>query len=152
MNKTIHTMNKFDFAMEDYRHYIDLLQQNINRMASNSASCKTWVVGMISALFAIQAIKEMTCLFLITIFPIVLFYFLDSYYLGLEKRFIKLETDLVNHIKMNKDEDYKDMYNLNPQTIGNDFRYTWKGMRSYSTWPFYGILILFVVVIFWFIK
>ena len=154
-------MEKNDFNMENYRHYIDLLQENINRMAANSANCKTWLVSIVSALFVVQAaIKDITCIFLIAILPIVLFYLLDSYYLGLEKRFIKLETKLIEHIKMKREEDYEDMYNLNPQTVENvfnctwknDFRYTWKSMKSFSTLPFYGMLLLFVVAVFLYIK
>ena len=141
-------MNVTSFKMEDCRHYINLIQNNINRMASNSANCKTWTVSIVSALLAVQAaLRDITFIVLYAILPIVLFFFLDSYYLGLEKRFIKLETDFVKLVKLK--EDISDViYILNPQRIGTDSKFTWEGMKSYSTWPFYGILLFFVCAIF----
>lgn len=47
-------MAKHNFSEEDDRQYISLLQENINRMASNSANCKTWLVTILAALLAIQ--------------------------------------------------------------------------------------------------
>ena len=39
---------------ETDRHYISLLQENINRMAANSANCKTWLVTLVTAIIALQ--------------------------------------------------------------------------------------------------
>ena len=38
---------------EDDRHYISLLQENINRMAGNSANCKGWLLTLVSAITAL---------------------------------------------------------------------------------------------------
>jgi len=145
-------MEKFKFENEDCRQYINLLQENINRMAANSSSCKTWLVSIIAALLAVQAaLKEMVCVLLIgSIGFILLFYLLDSYYLGLERRFIILEKTFIDHLKSNEDY-HDDMYNLNPQKIGKsggDVKFTLKAMKSFSTWPFYGILLISVIALF----
>ena len=140
-------MNKKIFDTEDYRLYINLLQENINRMSSNSASCKTWLISIITALLAIQTtIENMSDILPIAVIPTFLFYFLDSYYLGLEKRFIVIETNFINKIKMDEDC-HEDLYSMNPQQVGTDKEYTWKGLKSYSTWPFYSILIICVLAI-----
>ena len=157
-------MEKFNFDKEDCRHYIDLLQTNINRMAANSANCKTWLTGIITALIALGVkfspdkstpciflpdkfpSEKISCIFLIAIVPLILFYFLDSFYLGLEKRFILLEKKFIGLLKSNMDFD-KDIYVLSPRDMGSDFEYIWKGMRSHSTWPFYSILFVMLIVL-----
>ena len=39
---------------DDDRQYIEMLQGNIERMAGNSANCKTLMVTIVSALIALQ--------------------------------------------------------------------------------------------------
>jgi hypothetical protein len=140
-------MEQFNFDKEDCRHYIGLLQTNINRMASNSANCKAWLVGIISATLALKfAFPGMSYIFLAAIIPLVLFYLLDSFYLGLEKRFILLENKFMGLLKTKEHFDI-DIYDLDPQNMGSDCEYTWKGMKSYSTWPFYGVLCIMLIVL-----
>ena len=132
---------------EDHRLYISLIQENINRMANNCASCKTWLVTLVAGLMAVQAtISEIRSILWIAIVPIALLYLLDSYYLGIEKRLIKLEQNFVQKLK-NKEDCYSDIYNLDPKYIGTDCEYTWDAMKSYSTFPFYGVLLLVVLVL-----
>ncbi len=143
-------MEKFNFDKEDCRHYIGLLQTNINRMAANSANCKTWLIGIITALTAMQFVSEKKpFIFLAAIIPLLIFYFLDSFYLGLEKRFILLEKKFIGLLKSNMDFD-KDIYVLSPRNMGSDLKYTWKGMKSYSTWPFYFALLIIVIALYWY--
>ena len=146
-------MEQFNFDKEDCRHYISLLQTNINRMASNSANCKAWLTGLITASITVSiplALKfsspKMSYIFLVAIIPTVLFFILDSFYLGLEKRFILLENKFMVLLKTKKDFD-KDIYDLNPQNMGSDFKYTLKGMKSWSTSPFYGVLCIMLIVL-----
>jgi len=145
-------MEKFNFDKEDCRHYIGLLQTNINRMAANSANCKTWLTGIITASIALavkDAPEKLNLIFLVNIAFVLLFYFLDSFYLGLEKRFILLEKKFIGLLKSNMDFD-KDIYVLSPRNMGSDRKYTWKGMKSYSTWPFYLALLIIVIALYCF--
>lgn len=140
-------MAKHNFTEEDDRHYISLLQENINRMASNSANCKTWLVTILAALLAIQiSLQELQGILWIALVPAVLFYVLDSYYLGLEHRLIKIEGIFVKHEKT--DESLSSLlYNFNTKGIMSDRKATWKAMWSVSTFPFYITIILIIVVI-----
>lgn len=143
-------MEKFNFDKEDCRHYIGLLQTNINRMAANSAKCKAWLIGIITALTAMQFVSEkMPYIFLAAIIPLLIFYLLDSFYLGLEKRFIILENSFIELLKLKKNFDEK-IYVLSPRKVGSDRKYTWKGMKSYSTWPFYLALLIIVIALYCF--
>lgn len=145
-------MEKFNFEKEDCRHYISLLQTNINRMAANSANCKTWLTGIITASIVLAvkyAPDKLSLIFLVNIVFVLLFYFLDSFYLGLEKRFILLEKKFIGLLKSNMDFD-KDIYVLNPRNMGSDLKYTWKGMKSWSTLPFYLVLLFILIVLYCF--
>lgn len=67
--------------------HIQLLQSVINRMASNSASAKKWCTTIISAMLVLAADKESSGAFLLAIIPVIMFAFIDVYYLALEKGF-----------------------------------------------------------------
>ena len=145
-------MEKFNFDKEECRHYIGLLQTNINRMAANSANCKTWLTGIITASIVLAvkyAPDKLSLIFLVNTAFVLLFYFLDSFYLGLEKRFILLENKFIGLLKSNLDFD-KDIYVLSPRNMGSDCEYTWKGMKSWSTFPFYIALLVILVLLYYF--
>jgi len=134
------------FTSEDFRHHISLLQDSINRMASNSSNSKTWCIGIISAILAFMATDpNLSQKIWVVSFIAVPFLFLDAFYLGLEKRFRCKEERIVSEYKSTGEiEDY--IFNLGPsedQKVKSFF----KGLLSPSTWPTYFIVIISVVVI-----
>ena len=136
-----------NFDVEDDRHYISLLQDIINRMAANSANCKTWLVTILAALLAVQAsLTELRGIVWIGLIPTVSFYFLDSYYLGLERRFIKIEGRFVSEKKEGHDTTQL-QYDFNAKGVMTDVKATFLAMGSTSTWPFYIAIIVVVVLI-----
>lgn len=138
-----------DMFNEDDRHYISLLQENINRMAGNSANCKGWLLTLVSAITALQLTAEdMRGILWISPVLIVLFYFLDSYYLGLERKFIKLEGDFVKKAKAKVSEAITDgLYSFNIKEVKDKRTTTLSALGSKSTWPFYLTLLIIVLVI-----
>ena len=71
---------------EDERQYLQMMQSNIERMASNSANCKNWMVMVVAAIFAVSCgIDDMNWWLLLTVLPICLFWYLDAFYLRLER-------------------------------------------------------------------
>ena len=140
-------MAKHNFSEEDDRHYISLLQENINRMASNSANCKTWLVTIIAALLAIQiSLKELQGILWVALVPAILFYVLDSFYLGLERRFIKIEQAFVKKEK-NGDDISSYLYNFYTKSVMGDIKATWRAMGSFSTWPFYLTIVVVILAV-----
>lgn len=84
--------------------YINMLQGVINRMAGNSANCKTWAITIISAILVLYADDKVSNKDLwICYIPMGLFFFLDCYYLGLERQIIKKQITFVS--KLNNGED-----------------------------------------------
>lgn len=134
------------FNSESSRHYISLLQDNINRMASNSSNCKTWMITIVCAMFALQFAKEGLKLYLwITLIPTILFCFLDAYYLGQEKRFRDVESDFVAKVKSGLDYS-NDIYTFNYGSK-KSLCYFWRGLKSTSTWLLYLTVIVIIVIV-----
>lgn len=75
-----------------------------------------------------------------------MFYVLDSYYLGLERRFIKIEGRFVKEKKAGGDTTEL-QYDFNVKGVMSDVKATILAMGSTSTWPFYIAIIVVVVVI-----
>ena len=128
--------------MDDVRQYLQMLQDIINRMASNSSNCKAWAITLFTAMDALLiGVEVMRQWMWIILFPIVLFYFLDAYYLGLEKDYRNLEASFIKKLRAPEDcsscvydfnythaDEYKKGENLK------------KGLTSPATWPLYSIL------------
>lgn len=74
---------------EERVKHIELIQGVINRLANNSFLIKGWMITVVMAGIGISVSQSMKALYIVTIVAIVLFWFLDAYYLRLEKLFRK---------------------------------------------------------------
>ncbi|KAA6301317.1 MAG: hypothetical protein EZS26_002514 [Candidatus Ordinivivax streblomastigis] len=127
--------------------HIAMLQGIISRMASNSANCKTWAVTIIAAMLVLIVDKDLGFTNIgICYIPVALFFFLDCYYLGLERTFIKKQNSFLDKVLSGDyvDELYviKDLPKYCGQ-LGNTF----KAMLSFSTTPFYGLIAVFIFIL-----
>ena len=104
---------------DDDRQYIEMLQGNIERMAGNSAKCKSWMVTIVSSLIALQcSIKDSNWWLLLGILPIVLFWYLDVYYLHLERGMRNLEAVFLNMFRDKEFGKYEEnLFNFKPYKI-----------------------------------
>ena len=85
--------------MEKKIKHLEMIQSVITRMAQNSFMIKGWALTLVVAMIAF--VPKTASLFIpIVIVPLLIFAFLDSYYLQLERRYRKL-YDVVR----NKEED-----------------------------------------------
>lgn len=121
----------------DVKNHLEFLQNIIQRMASNSSSCKTWCITIISAMLVVFAENSKPNVMTITYIPTILFLLLDAYYLGLEKGFRDSYDELVDNIHDNKLE-IKDIYRI--KIKGNMCGLTFKAFKSLSVWPFYLVI------------
>lgn len=131
---------------EDARHYISLIHNTINRMAGNSANCKAWLIALITACLTFSH-GVLLSNFWILLFPSFLFFFLDCYYLGLERRFIKIETQFLNNLRQNENVSNM-LYSFNIRPLGSNIKWTSKAMLSWSTMPFYSLIIIIILIIY----
>lgn len=89
--------------------HINVLQDIINRMADNSKSCKQWCILVVSAILTLSTKDAdiQSRLFMICLVPLVMFCFLDCYYLYQEKGF---RDDMEVFIyRLNNNEDVEKM-------------------------------------------
>lgn len=75
---------------ENKLKHLEMIQGIINRMASNSFALKGWAVTLVAGIFALASKDSDKIYFLIAYVPIVVFWFLDSYYLLQERLFRSL--------------------------------------------------------------
>lgn len=72
---------------EKVKLHLELIQQNIQRFAQNSFTCRSWAITLLAAAFAIaqDSAREQVILFMVL--PVVSFWYLDAYYLKTERLF-----------------------------------------------------------------
>ena len=130
---------------EDERNYVNLMNDAINRMASNSSNAKSYLVAIVAALIAIQMPnKGNAYVILSALLPTFLFYLMDCYYLSLEKRFRNLQSAFINKNTNEGGQIIAGLYQFNIYDIKgkNPIR---EAILSWSTTPFYGFIALCVI-------
>jgi hypothetical protein len=80
--------------MSNKQKHLEMLQNVINRMASNSFLLKGWSVTLVSALFALAANDANPRYIIIAYIPIPIFWILDGFYLSQERAFRELYNNV----------------------------------------------------------
>lgn len=140
-------MDNVNFESGAVQSYLGILQGVINRMASNSAGCKTWCITLVSAIIVVIADKSNTSYVWVALVPISLFLFLDAHYLGLEQRFRDSYNAFIKKLHSGEAR-IEDVFIVNPGggfwiTISSTF----KAALSLSVWPFYGLLVVMLGIV-----
>lgn len=98
----------YEFKEDDIRQYLQMLQDTIKRMASNSSSCKNWTITIVTALLALMiGVDELREYTWVAIIPVLMFWGLDFYYLLLENRFRKHQREFVNQVSQQNEASWK---------------------------------------------
>lgn len=121
--------------------HLGIMQSVIQRMATNSTSCKAWCITLVSAILVIVADKGKPQYALIAIIPTALFLVLDSYYLALEKMFRQSYNNFIEKLHNGKVA-APDLYAVRPD--GSQFKNLFVSMFSFSIWPFYLTLLVMI--------
>jgi hypothetical protein len=79
--------------------HITLLQGIINRLANNSASCKTWCLTLVGALVSLAGATRVPGIITFALVPVVIFGFMDTMYLTQEKAYRELYKRTVETIR-----------------------------------------------------
>lgn len=141
---------------EDARQYLQMMQENITRMANNSANCKTWLVTLTTGLLAIGAsIESLNGWLFLTLLPIFIFWSMDAYYLKIERGLRNRERLFINIVTADGFDNtaYKEaLFNFKPNyssTRDEDASIveTEKIKWSESVRPFYLMFLLIAVVV-----
>lgn len=139
--------------------YLQMMQENITRMAGNSANAKTWLVTIVTGFFAIGcSIKDLDWWLLLAIIPIVVFWYIDAYYLSLERALRNREQiciNLMNSLESTGDnlieEKQNTLFDFRPLFMDNDddelkLKKTKCMMLNKSVYPVYLIMLFLIIV------
>lgn len=125
--------------------HLEMIHTVINRMANNSFMLKGWAVTLVTGVFVLSAHNANQVFVLVAYVPIVLFWFLDSYYLQLERKFRVLYKNIGNH----EEPDYT--FNIvAPQSSKSDKTKYCQSLFSLTEFGFYfptAILVAIIIVI-----
>jgi hypothetical protein len=114
--------------------HLGIIQGVISRMATNSASCKTWCVTVVSAILVIVADKGKPEFAWIAFMPAILFGALDVYYLSLEKGFRNSYSAFVEKLHTGS-LTVADLFSIAPKGCGCSLGFS--AITSFSVWGFY---------------
>ena len=123
--------------------HLTMMQGVINRMAENSRSCKVWCVTLVAAVLVLVARTGEPQHALIALVPTLLFLFLDSYYLSLERAFIRSQNAFVKKLHQGELES-TDIYRIVPTGMG--LLLVGRCLGSVSIWLFYPLVVATVVL------
>lgn len=129
---------------------LDLIQSVINRMANNSFLLKGWLVSLIAVVLALSkdtiVATDLNYFCLILLLPVVVFWYLDAFFLNKEKCYRKLYEWVIENRQSSSDF----LYSLNYKRFENKVDNVYKIMFSKTLWPFYGLItfLLFTVTIY----
>ncbi len=138
------------YEVTDVRQYLQMLQDTINRMASNSSNCKNWTLTIVTALIALCAASvELNEYLLIAVIPICMFWALDFYYLLLENKFRKHEKEFITRYH-NGDNTWKDLiyrFDISIPKGNNSCSIKKHCLKSKSIVMFYPIILFLVLLL-----
>jgi hypothetical protein len=126
--------------------HLGIIQNVIQRMATNSTNCKAWCVTLVAAVLVIIADKGKPEYAWIALLPTVVFFALDAYYLALEKGFRNCYNQFVSKIRSDSLTE-KDLYSVIP--VGSISKLQIEAIKSFSVWGFYVSLSALVAVTKW---
>ena len=134
-------MAKYVFKDDDIRQHLMMQQDIINRMANNSSNCKAWLITIVSALTALQIAQGTIHSYgWLMIIVCLMFWYLDAFYLALERLHRDNERNFVSELKKG-DYSIDELIYCFSTKGNNKLVLTLKAMCSISCFPFYLILI-----------
>lgn len=142
MTEQAATLN-IDGESASIQTHLGILQNVIQRMATNSSSCKAWCVTLVSAVLVIVADKGKPEYAWIAMLPTIVFAALDAYYLALEKAFRNSYNEFISKLHSQSLTE-SDLYSVVPK--GNMSRLQWESVKSFSVWGFYISLAVLIVI------
>lgn len=139
--------------------YLQMMQENITRMAGNSANAKTWLITIVTGFFAIGcSIKDLDWWLLLAIIPIIVFWYIDAYYLRLERalrnreqKYINLMNSLEGTSGNSTEEKQNALFDFRPLFMDYEdkdakLKETKCMMLNKSVYPVYLIMLFMIIV------
>ena len=131
---------------EDKRQHLEFIQNVITRMNANSFQIKGLAITLITALLAIYAsIKNVTFIF-VGILPLLLFWFLDSYYLQQERKFRGIYNDVTGLKEKIKVRSYEMPIHKYTKELDKQYSYWDVFFSPTINWLYLSVTIILVLI------
>lgn len=128
--------------MSSSKHeHLKMIQNVVDRLASNSFSLKGWSVVLISAMFALASSDDHQFFLYLAYFPAVIFWGLDGYFLHQERLFRRL----YDHVRTLKEGNIDFSMNISKVKKKGD---TWfSATFSKTLIAFHGSILVSIIII-----
>lgn len=123
---------------------VDLIQDIIRRMAQNSFLIKGWAITLVVVTLLL---KSATIQITLAFIPIVLFWFLDSYFLQQERMYRKLYQWVITHRSTNGEH----LLNMDASRFAGDVQSKFRIMFSITLGFFYGGMSILVAIYYFYL-
>jgi len=138
------------FAMSEISNkhkHLEFIQASISRMSGNLFLLKGWSITLIAALFALAAKDTNRAFIVVAYFPLFIFWFLDGYFLSMERRF----RSLYEQVRQLKEEEID--FSMNTDPYKSDPRNQWvSALFSRTLFPYYVTLALLMILLSFFLR
>lgn len=134
--------NSEETSLDEKIAHLTFVQGVINRMAANSFLVKGWTIALVAALLAIAAEKITFAYLLVVLVPVLLFWWLDTYYLVQEKLYRELYKNVAQRVPGSID------FNMDASIFKGQIDSIVKVARSISVGPFYLVIVLLLFVMY----
>ena len=121
--------------------HLSFIQGVINRMGNNSFLVKGWTVTLVAGIFALASKDSRSAFVYIALFPIIVFWLLDSYYLREETLFRKLYEG-VAHGAIKSDE-----FTMKTTAFNHAVPSLWRTAFTRTVFPFYVLIIVILAIV-----
>jgi len=118
---------------------IDTIQSTIRRMSSNSFLMKGWTITLVVVALLLKGTEEQAC---IAFIPLLVFWFLDSYFLWQERMYRKLYDWVITN-RLQTDE-Y--LFDMNAYRFKDEVDSQYRIMFSKTLGWFYGSIAALIVI------
>ncbi len=126
--------------------YLQMIQESISRMSTNSAIFKGFAATIVAGVAALSY-NDLNCLVLgLSFLPVLSFALLDVYYLTLERKFRQLYDSVRND---KHPLDFSMEVSLEPTELRKANARVWGCLKSPSIYLFYPLMLIILVTVFY---
>ena len=132
--------------MEKKTKHLEMIQSVIERMGNNSFLIKGWSITLVSAIFVVAFQGKDRIIALWTLFPAIIFWLLDGFYLW-QERLLRCLYDHVRELPEKKIDFSMDTTQVRDIRIRGR-KNTWiNAVLSRSSFPFHGGMIMAIIAV-----
>lgn len=136
-------MKNNEYKESELKH-IEMIESIVERMGQNSFALKGWTMTLIVAICAFSAAGSERRFALIAVTPIVVFWFLDSFYLQRERKYRELYNRVIMHDVP--------IFSMDITSIQEKKTGYFNCLFSVTEWVFYVICIVAIIAVFNWLK